>query len=213
MAAVWKDGEDAGRGGTRVSGRDAPATRRLGTCFVDAIGVPCPTVRRLLYLTLPACLLTGWAAVRAVRETGQRVNQDVSATFRVDSMNLVMLPQAGVYRAVGIGSREAIKAVDGWAVSVRNRETGAEGQVQRATSERAQSRENRPGLDLLFTMRIDQPGTWELRFGNRAPQADSVTIRLTHFDTTTAGSAMKAFGLATLFSVLLLVSAALWFRR
>lgn len=170
-------------------------------------------MRKLLYLTVPACLLTGWAAVRSVRDTGQRVAQDVTATFRVDTMNLLVLPQAGVYRGVGIGSREAIKAVEGWEITGRHRESGALAQVQRASAPRARDRENRPGLDLLFTMRIDAPGTWELRYGNRPPTADSVTIRLTHFDTATAGSAMKAFGLATLFSVLLLLSAGIWFRR
>jgi hypothetical protein len=170
-------------------------------------------MRRLIFLTLPACLIAGWAALGAVRDTGQRVARDVTATFRVDSMNLLVLPQAGTYRAVGIGSREAIKAVDAWEVSVRNRETGAMGQVQRATVSRASERQNRPGLDLLFALRIAEAGTHELRFANRPPSADSVTIRLTHFDTTTAGTAMRAFGLATLFSVLLLASAILWFRR
>ncbi len=169
-------------------------------------------MRRLLFLLVPACLLSGYAALRAVRDTGQRVASDVTATFRADSLVLVSLPVGGTYRAVGIGSRAAIQRVGNWEITARARDTGAEDQVVRASAPRAKDRENRPGLDLLFTLRAAAPGVHELRFGGRTA-ADTVTIRLTRVDNTTARAAMRAFGLATLFSVLLLASAGLWFRR
>lgn len=170
-------------------------------------------MRRLLILTIPATVVVAWAAVRSVRETGNRVGSDVVATFRVDSLVMLDLPAAGTYRAIGIGSREAIQRAGTWDVTIREAGGGAPGEVLRPSTPRARERENRPGLDLLFSLRVGAAGRHELRIQPPGPVEERVTLRLSHVNTATAGTAMKAFGLATLFSVLLLASAMLWFRR
>jgi hypothetical protein len=156
--------------------------------------------------------MTGWAAARAVGDTGERVANDVVATFAAESSRVLQLPSAGTYRVFAIGSVEAVQAASQATVEVRHHASGAAGTVIRADPRRAQGRENRPGLDLLFSFTVAAAGPHALRMA-LAPTAGPVTLRVTRYSAITAGAAMRSFGLATLFSVLLVVNAVVWFRR
>ncbi len=170
-------------------------------------------MRKLLFLTLPACLATGVLAARAVRDAGGRVAEDIVATFTVDSVNAIDLPAAGAYRAVGVGSVAAGRAVDTWEITLRPADGEGSALVERATALRAQERKNQPGLDLLFVLRVPAPGRYAMRVSGRQADHGPVTLRISRVNRETAGRAMRAFGLATVFSVLLLASAVLYFRR
>jgi hypothetical protein len=168
--------------------------------------------RQLLFVLVPALVATGVVAVRAVNETQGRVANDVVDTFAARDSQIIELPRAGAYRAFGIGAREAIQGAAQWQVSLREVGTSREGNIRRASAQRAEGRENRPGLDMLFAFDVPAGGRWVLRLVPAGKSPGAVTLRVTYFNALTAGAAMKSFGYAALFSLLLLACAVAWFR-
>jgi hypothetical protein len=168
---------------------------------------------RLLLVTVPACLLAAWAAARAVGGVQARNAEAVVATFEARGEQQVRLPAAGTYWVFGAGSRDAMKAASSWPVVVWNDSTREQGTVTTATSRRSRDRENRAGLDLLFTIQVPSPGPHTLRLTADGAEPGAIQLRITRFSPSTAGAAMQAFGLAALFSVLLVLNAVIWFRR
>jgi hypothetical protein len=168
--------------------------------------------RRLLFVLLPALIATGVAAIRAIGDTQGRVSGDVLQPFQARDSQLVELPNAGSYRAFGLGSRDAMKGTAQWSISVYDPSTGRQGIVRRASAQRAEGRQNRAALDMLFAIEVPSPGRWVLRLVPPGQSPGDVTIRLSYFNALTASAAMKSFGYAALFSLLLLANAVAWFR-
>ena len=168
--------------------------------------------RRLLVVTVPACLLTAWAAARDVGRVKTQNAQSVVATIAARAKQHVQFPAAGAYWVFGAGSREAMKAANLWQVAATHDSTGEAALVSRPDSRRAAGRENRSVLDLLFIIRVVTPGPYDLRLTPDGQDPTDVQLRITRFVDANAGAAMRAFGLAALFSLLLVVNAVLWFR-
>jgi hypothetical protein len=78
---------------------------------------------------------------------------------------------------------------------------------------RTGKRKDRGGLDLLFIMRAASPGRHALRLASDGASLPEIHLRVTRFTRASASIAMRSMGAAVLFSVLLLISAILWFRR
>ena len=169
--------------------------------------------RQWLFVTLPVCVLSGWAAARGVSQLKLRNADAVVATFPAKAVQDVELPAAGTYWVFGAASREAMKQAARWEVTVTGEEGGSPPIVTRPDSSRARDRENRAALDLLFTVRVAQPGRYQLRLASESAGPGDVSLRITRFTPANASAAMRAFGLAALFSALLVVSAVLWFRE
>lgn len=168
--------------------------------------------RRLLFILLPALVVTGVAAIRAIGDTQGRVSGDVLQPFQARDSQFVDLPNAGSYRAFGLGTREAIKGAEQWTISLYDPATGRQGSVRRANARSAEGRQNRAALDMLFAFEVPSPGRWVLRLVPPGQSPGEVTVRLSYFNALTASAAMKSFGYAALFSVLLLANAVAWFR-
>ncbi len=168
--------------------------------------------RKLLFILVPALVVTGVSAIRAVNDTEGRVASDVVDTFAARDSQVVELTRPGSYRVFGIGSREAVQRAQAWTISIHDPATGRLGSVRRATTQRAEGRENRPGLDMLFAFEVPAAGRWVLRLVPPGESPGAVTLRLTHFNALTAGAAMRSFGYAALFSLLLMACAVAWFR-
>ncbi|MGQ0649948.1 MAG: hypothetical protein ACT4P7_20545 [Gemmatimonadaceae bacterium] len=161
---------------------------------------------------MPACLLTGWFAARNVGDVQARNAESVVATFPAKSMQGVLFPLAGTYWVFGAGSRKALAHGSGWEVSAWNDSTRERARIDMPSADRTERRENRSALDLLFTIQVPSPGSYTLRLTPGGEDPGPVQLRITRFSQSTAGTAMKAFGLASLFSLLLVVSAVVWFR-
>ena len=170
-------------------------------------------VPRLLYLTVPLCLVAGWAAARRLGDLRARNAEAVVATVEARPTQHITLPEAGTYWVFGTGDREAMKRAAVWAVTLWNDSTHEQATVTSASSPRARNRENRAALDLLFAVRVPAAGSYTLRLAVEDSAPGPVHLRITRFSSATAGAAMSAFGLAALFSVLLLLNAVIWFRQ
>lgn len=167
----------------------------------------------LLFLTVPACLATGWYATRAIGEMQTISSESVVATFPAAAEQSIDLPAAGSYWVVGIGPPEAMKAARAWAPTLVNAETLAAESVDTGDPERSSKRKNLAGLDLLFTMRVPTAGRYLLRLTNSENAPREMHLRVTRFSRAGANVAMRSMGAGVLFSALLLISAILWFRR
>lgn len=165
-----------------------------------------------MILTVPACLAVGWSASRAVGEVEARNAQAVVTTFKAASVQSVAFPEPGDYWVFAAGTQDDIKVASQWEVSAQREGTGTLAMIRRPDSQRARRRENRSALDMIFIVRVAEPGmyTVRLRQGNGDPAP--LAMRITRYSAANAGAAMRAFGLAALFSVLLVGNAILWFR-
>ncbi|MCC6317627.1 MAG: hypothetical protein IT361_08045 [Gemmatimonadaceae bacterium] len=170
------------------------------------------TPRHLLVVTVPACLIVGFFGARAVGDVASRNANAVLATLAARSTQQVRFPEAGEYWVFAAGSQDAMKASSTWAVRVTHDALHADARVARPESRRARDRENRAALDLLFTIRVDVPGTHTVRLTPDSVSPGDVQLRITRFDRSNAGAAMRAFGLAALFSVLLVLNGVLVMR-
>lgn len=170
------------------------------------------TLRRALFFTAPLCVFAAVAAVRAVRDVETRNRESVVATFPARPSQVVEFPSSGSYWVFAAGSREAVKAAEAWDVSVMGDSTPSIALVSRPDSKRAKERENRPALDLLFIIRVADAGKYRLRLTPDSVSPGEMQLRITRFSPDNAGAAMRAFGLAVLFSVLLVANAIIWFR-
>jgi hypothetical protein len=169
-------------------------------------------LRRALFFTAPLCVFAGVAAVRDVRDVETRNRESVVATFPAQPSQVVEFPTSGSYWVFAAGSREAVKAAESWEVSVTGDSMPGIALVSRPDSKRAKGRENRPALDLLFIIRIADAGKYKLRLTPDNVSPGEMQLRITRFSPANAGAAMRAFGLAVLFSILLVVNAIIWFR-
>lgn len=169
-------------------------------------------LRRAIFFTAPLCVLAGIAAVREVRDVETRNRESVVATFPAQPTQVVDFPSSGSYWVFAAGSREAVKAAESWEVSVTDVSTGRLALVSRSDAPRAKGRENRPALDLLFIIRVADAGKYNVRLTPDGVSPGEMQLRITRFSPANAGAAMRAFGLAVLFSLLLVVNAVIWFR-
>ncbi|MBC7896071.1 MAG: hypothetical protein H7066_11720 [Cytophagaceae bacterium] len=168
-------------------------------------------LRRALFFTAPLCVFAGVVAVRGVRDVETRNRDSVVATFPAQPTQVVDFPSSGSYWVFAAGSREAVKAAESWDVSVTD-STGRLALVSRPDAPRAKGRENRPALDLLFIIRVADAGRYAVRLTPDSVSPGEMQLRITRFSPANAGAAMRAFGLAVLFSLLLVVNAVIWFR-
>lgn len=172
--------------------------------------------RTLLLLTVPACVATGWYTVRAMKEMQTANSASVVATVPAAPEQRVALPAPGTYWVVGIGGTEVLKAARQWNPTLVNLSTGDSGTVDTGDPERTARRKDRGGLDLLFTMRVPDSGTYVLSLRDMPggiDSPDSLYLRITRFSRTGAGVAMRSMASGILFSILLLASAMIWFRQ
>ena len=166
-----------------------------------------------MMLTVPLCLGVGYAALRDVRVVQARNAESIVATFPARSVQTVSFPGAGTYWVFGAGSPESLKRAQGWEIEVHHQSTRAVATVGRAEERFAKGRENRAALDMLFTITVAAPGEYALRLTAEGTDPEAVNLRISQFLPANAGAAMRAFGLAALFSALLVVNEVLWFRR
>lgn len=150
--------------------------------------------------------------MRDVRDVESRNREAIVATFPAAPTQVVDFPSSGSYWVFAAGSREAVKASESWQVSVVGDATGRLGVVSRPDSKRAKGRENRPALDLLFIIRVAEGGKYAVRLTPDSVSPGEMQMRITRFSSANASAAMRAFALAVLFSVLLMVNAIIWFR-
>lgn len=169
-------------------------------------------LRRAIFFTLPLCLFAGVAAVREVRDVETRNRDSVIATFPAQPSQVVDFPSSGSYWVFAAGSRDAVKGAGAWDVSVVDDATGRVAIVSRPDAPRARGRENRPALDLLFIIRVAESGRYTVRLTPDSLSPGEMQLRITRFTPANAGAAMRAFGLAVLFSMLLVANAVIWFR-
>ena len=170
------------------------------------------TARRALVITVPLCVAVGYAAMRDVRVVTARNAEAIVGTFPAQAVQTVTFPGAGMYWVFGAGSRESLKDAAAWDISAHHRETKAAATIGRPEERRAKGRENRAALDMLFTIAVPAPGEYALRLTPDGRHPGPVNVRITRFVSANAGTAMRAFGFAALFSGLLVVNAVLWFR-
>ena len=166
----------------------------------------------LLFLTIPACLLTGWYATRAMRAMQTATSESVIGTFRAAPVQQIELPHAGTYWVVAIGPSDEMKAARAWTPSLVHATTGAPAMVDAGDPRRTTRRKDRGGLDLLFILRVTEGGPYRLRLADDSTALPELHLRVTRFSRAGASVAMRSMGAAVLFSVLLMVSAMIWFR-
>ena len=166
----------------------------------------------LLFLTIPACLVTGWYATRAMHDMQTMNSESVVSTFRAAPVQQIELPDAGTYWVVAIGPSDDMKAARAWTPSLAHATTGAPGLVDAGDPRRTTKRKDRGGLDLLFILRVTEAGRYQLRLAEDSAAFPELHLRVTRFSRAGASVAMRSMGAAVLFSVLLMVSAMIWFR-
>lgn len=140
-------------------------------------------------------------------------SESVVATIPAAPEQNVVLPVAGTYWVVAIGPPDALKAARQWTPRLLSVSTSDSGMVDMGDPERTSRRRDRGGLDLLFTMRVRESGTYLLSLGEIPQTQEPTWIRITRFSRAGAGIAMKSMASGVLFSILLLASAMVWFRR
>ena len=166
----------------------------------------------LLLLTVPACLVTGWYATRAMGEMQSMNSESVVSTFRAAPTQQIDLPDAGTYWVVAIGQSDEMKAARAWTPSLVHATTGTPALVDAGDPRRTTKRKDRGGLDLLFILRVTEAGPYRLRLADDSTAVPEVHLRITRFSRAGASVAMRSMGAAVLFSVLLMVSAMIGFR-
>ncbi len=169
-------------------------------------------LRHLMIVTVPACLAAGWSASRAVGDVQSRNAQAVLATFKAAGEQSVEFPAPGDYWVFAAGTQDDIKVAGQWVVSAQREGNGALAMIRRPDTRRSQGRENRSALDMLFIVRVGEPGRYTLRLSDSSRVPAPLSMRITRYSAANAGAAMRAFGLAALFSLLLVGNAILWFR-
>jgi hypothetical protein len=167
----------------------------------------------LLFLTIPACVAIGRYAMREMRAMQAISSESVVTTFRAAPTQTLELPAAGTYWVVAIGEPRAMTAARAWTPELVHEETGLPATVDAGDPRRTGKRKDRGGLDLLFIMRAASPGRHALRLASDGASLPEIHLRVTRFTRASASIAMRSMGAAVLFSVLLLISAILWFRR
>lgn len=166
-----------------------------------------------LFITIPGCLAAGWYAVRAMGEMQRASSASLVTTIEARPVQSLELPAPGVYWAVAIGSPEAMQVARAWTPALVDVETGDSALIDMGDPQRTSRRRDRGGLDLLFTMRVPAAGTYRLTLFDDTAASQGAHLRITQFSRASAGVAMRAMAAGVTFSVLLLVSAAVWFRR
>lgn len=169
-------------------------------------------LRRAIFFTAPLCVFAGVAAVREVGDVETRNRESVVSTFKAQPVQPVAFPEAGSYWVFAAGSRDDVKATESWDISATGDSLQPPALVSRPDSRRARGRDNRPALDLLFIIRVSEGGSYNLRLTPDSVSPGDLQMRITRFSPANAGAAMRAFGLAVLFSLLLVVNAIVWFR-
>lgn len=171
-----------------------------------------PRLPRALYLTLPLSALVAAMAARDVRRLGDANRSAVVATFAAQPSTKITFPDSGAYWLFAAAASDNMRRSDAWTIQLFG-QSGVDATVTRASARRAKGRDTRSALDLIAVLRIPLPGAYDLRLTGVEQTAAPVNMRVTRAGVRNAGTAVRAFGLAVLFSCLVLASAVIWFRR
>lgn len=200
--------QDAGAGCHRSAARRYSSATSLAPPEAPLI----VRARQFLILTLPATLAVGWTAYRDVDRVKTANASAIVATFPASHVQRVALPSPGTYWVFFAADKSTLAAARRWTPSMRHDSTGVLATIVLPDSARASRRRDQAALDLLFTFSAPVGGAWSLGLVPDSVPAVKANVRITRSSASASSAAVRAFGLATLFSLLLVVNAILWFR-